>query len=121
MNPGLTSAGTQRTHAAMIHGRRSSGQAPGRMLRSWRRRHGLTIEGAASRMSVTRQTYARWEGGRKPPGFDTWVRIDDITEGEVPWHVFAKPSFAATIDRVIRRSPPPSAQPERANPDGAVG
>ncbi len=107
MNPCLTSDGTQRNHLAMIRGRRTSGQAPGRMLRSWRKHHGLSIEAAATRMGVTRQTYARWEKGRKPPGFDTWVRIDDITDGQVPWHVFAKPSFATTIARIISRSPLP--------------
>ena len=50
----------------------------GRIIRSWRRRVGLTQEGLAQALSVTFSTVSRWENGHVRPSKLAWRAIERL-------------------------------------------
>ena len=50
----------------------------GRIIRSWRRRIGLTQEGLAQALSVTFSTVSRWENGHVKPSKLAWKALEQL-------------------------------------------
>ena len=67
----------------MAHAARKIGGPPpdaGRIIRTWRRRIGLTQEGLAQALSVTFSTVSRWENGHVRPSKLAWKAIEDLAK-----------------------------------------
>ena len=60
--------------------RKASSPPPGagRIIRSWRRRIGLTQEGLAQALSVTFSTVSRWENGHVRPSKLAWKALEQL-------------------------------------------
>jgi len=60
--------------------RKRGGPPPhaGRIIRSWRRRIGLTQEGLAQALSVTFSTVSRWENGHVKPSKLAWRALEQL-------------------------------------------
>jgi transcriptional regulator with XRE-family HTH domain len=63
---------------------------PGKRLRAWRLKAGLTQDGCAKRVGVKQSAWAEWESGARTPREESLVEIERLTEGEVPASVFDK-------------------------------
>ena len=50
----------------------------GRIIRTWRRKIGLTQEGLAQALSVTFSTVSRWENGHVRPSKLAWKAIEQL-------------------------------------------
>jgi len=50
----------------------------GRIIRTWRRRIGLTQEGLAQALSVTFSTVSRWENGHVRPSKLAWKALEQL-------------------------------------------
>jgi DNA-binding transcriptional regulator YiaG len=67
--------------------RKAGGPPPhaGRIIRSWRRRIGLTQEGLAQALSVTFSTVSRWENEHVKPSKLAWRALEQLaTERNCP-------------------------------------
>jgi putative transcriptional regulator len=63
------------------HAARKVGSPPaqaGRIIRTWRRKIGLTQEGLAQALSVTFSTVSRWENGHVKPSKLAWKAIEQL-------------------------------------------
>ena len=63
------------------HAVRKVGTPPaqaGRIIRTWRRKIGLTQEGLAQALSVTFSTVSRWENGHVKPSKLAWKAIEQL-------------------------------------------
>jgi putative transcriptional regulator len=63
------------------HAARKVGTPPaqaGRIIRTWRRKIGLTQEGLAQALSVTFSTVSRWENGHVKPSKLAWKAIEQL-------------------------------------------
>ena len=63
------------------HAARKTGTPPaqaGRIIRTWRRKIGLTQEGLAQALSVTFSTVSRWENGHVKPSKLAWKAIEQL-------------------------------------------
>ncbi|SRR5258705_8911439 len=56
----------------------------GRLLRAWRLAHGVSQRRLTELLDVHRRTPHEWEWGAKIPSLTSAVRIDSLTEGNVP-------------------------------------
>jgi len=63
------------------HAARRVGSPPaqaGRIIRTWRRKIGLTQEGLAQALSVTFSTVSRWENGHVKPSKLAWKALEQL-------------------------------------------
>ena len=59
-------------------------------MRKWRKKADLSQEAAAALVSVDQSTWARWERGTVQPSLDQAVRIQEISKGEMPVHMWKR-------------------------------
>ncbi len=65
------------------HAVRKVGSPPakaGRIIRTWRRKIGLTQEGLAQALSVTFSTVSRWENGHVKPSKLAWRALRELAQ-----------------------------------------
>ena len=65
------------------HAVRKVGTPPaqaGRIIRTWRRKIGLTQEGLAQALSVTFSTVSRWENGHVLPSKLAWRALQQLAD-----------------------------------------
>lgn len=55
----------------------------GKRLKAWRKRVGLSQDGAAKRLGTSQRTWAAWEMDGTTPEVDYCEAIEDLTGGEV--------------------------------------
>ena len=75
----------------------------GEALKKWRDSKGWTQTDAAERVGVTQGCFASWEIGRAFPDLGNALRVDKVSEGEVPASLAAKRSRKAA-HRTSRRT-----------------
>lgn len=56
--------------------------AMGKRLKAWRKRLGISQEGAAKRLGTSQRTWAAWELGSTPE-VDYCEALEDLTGGEI--------------------------------------
>lgn len=66
----------------------------GERLRAWREVASKTQRACADAVGVSQGAWADWEADRRQPQVSTAFAIEELTKGEVPARIFAKPRHA---------------------------
>lgn len=72
-------------------GKSKAAPPPGKRLRAWRLKAGLTQAKAADEVGVKQSAWAEWESGARTPREESLLEIERLTEGAVPASAFDKP------------------------------
>lgn len=65
-------------------------------LKAWRVNNNLTQKQAAERASMSQSIWSDYENGRKQPGIDQGLRLEQVTGGAVPLASWAEVKLTGT-------------------------
>jgi transcriptional regulator with XRE-family HTH domain len=94
----LTAANVLRTVQPMAN--KVAFKRTGAALRRWRVAEKLSMDQAAWRVGVTAPVWSAWETGAKRPAFENALRLEELTDGTVPFEAWC---YGPALFDVLRR------------------